>query len=348
VTLPANVTGTTSYNADNEQSKFNGTSLSYDSNGNLTGDGTYTYTWDARNHLTQITQRRTTVGSFVYDGFGRRMSKTISGTTTQFLYDGLNPVQELNSSNGVVANLLTGLKIDEYFARTDTATSTFLADALGSTVGLVGSGGSIATNYTYQPFGATTVGGSVNGNSYEFTGRENDGTGLYFHRARYYSGTYQRFIGQDPIGFAGGVNLYAYTLNNPSSWIDPYGFVTGDKTYGLPSDFWNWYHRQIKQPGDPDLDKDQANWWYNQWQQEGQPDPEGHRTRKGSSNACSATPPPEPWTPQAEHPPFPWGQSTVPGIPSIGPDLPPASIPGGIPGTVPGVIPGQVEPMPAL
>jgi YD repeat-containing protein len=256
VTLPANVTGTTSYNADNEQSKFNGTSLSYDSNGNLTGDGTYTYTWDARNHLTQITQRRTTVGSFVYDGFGRRMSKTISGTTTQFLYDGLNPVQELNSSNGVVANLLTGLKIDEYFARTDTATSTFLADALGSTVGLVGSGGSIATNYTYQPFGATTVGGSVNGNSYEFTGRENDGTGLYFQ--------------------------------------------------------------------------------------------EGHRTRKGSSNACSATPPPEPWTPQAEHPPFPWGQSPVPGIPSIGPDLPPASIPGGIPGTVPGVIPGQVEPMPAL
>jgi len=176
VTLPANVTGNTSYNADNEQSKFNGTSFSYDSNGNLTGDGTNTYTWDARNHLTQITQRRTSVGSFVYDAFGRRMSKTISGATTQFLYDGLNPVQELNGSNGVVANLLTGLRIDEFFTRTDTATSTFLGDALGSTVGLVGSGGLIATTYTYQPFGATTVGGSASGNSYQFTGRENDGT----------------------------------------------------------------------------------------------------------------------------------------------------------------------------
>jgi hypothetical protein len=64
-----------------------------------------------------IAQRRTTVGSFVYDAFGRRMNRTISGTTTQFLYDGLNPVQELNGSNGVVANLLTGLRIDEYFAR---------------------------------------------------------------------------------------------------------------------------------------------------------------------------------------------------------------------------------------
>ncbi|MBF6560626.1 MAG: hypothetical protein IVW56_10065 [Candidatus Binataceae bacterium] len=77
------------------------------------------------------------------------MSKTISGAVTQFLYDGLNPVQELNSGNGVVANLMTGLDIDEYFTRTDTATSTFLSDALGSTVGLVGAGGTIATSYTY-------------------------------------------------------------------------------------------------------------------------------------------------------------------------------------------------------
>jgi YD repeat-containing protein len=64
------VTGTANYKADSEQSQFNGTSLSYDANGNLTGDGTNT--WDARNHLTQITQRRTTVGSFAYGGFGRR------------------------------------------------------------------------------------------------------------------------------------------------------------------------------------------------------------------------------------------------------------------------------------
>jgi hypothetical protein len=68
------------------------------------------------------------------------MSKTISGTTTQYLYDGLNPIQELNGTGGVVANLLTGLGVDEYFARTDTATSTFLSDALGSTIGLVGVG----------------------------------------------------------------------------------------------------------------------------------------------------------------------------------------------------------------
>jgi YD repeat-containing protein len=163
------VTGTTSYNADNEQSTFNRVSLSYDSNGNLTSDGTNTYTWDARNHLTAISGGST--ASFAYDGFGRRVKKVIGGTTTQFLYDGLNPVQELNGRHNpaVIANLLTGLSIDEYLTRTDISTgvtSTLLADALGSTIGLVGSGGTIATNYTYQPFGATTAGGAGNTNTY--------------------------------------------------------------------------------------------------------------------------------------------------------------------------------------
>jgi hypothetical protein len=55
-TLPSNVAGGTStaYNADNAQTKFNGTTHGYDSDGNLTTDGTNTYTWDARNHVTNI------------------------------------------------------------------------------------------------------------------------------------------------------------------------------------------------------------------------------------------------------------------------------------------------------
>jgi hypothetical protein len=165
VTLPANVAGgtKTAYNADNAQSKFNGTRLSYDANGNLIGDGTNTYTWDGRNHLAAISGG--TNASFVYDGFGRRMKKVIGSTTTQFLYDGLNPVQELNGSKhpSVTANLLTGLRIDEYFTRTaSSTTSTFVTDALGSTIGLVtANNGPIATSYTYQPFGATTTSGSA-------------------------------------------------------------------------------------------------------------------------------------------------------------------------------------------
>ncbi|MGB8414565.1 MAG: RHS repeat-associated core domain-containing protein [Candidatus Binatus sp.] len=163
--------------------------------------------------------------SFTYDALGRRASKSIAGTTTNVVYDVLNPVQELQAG-APSANLFTGRRLDEYFTRTDSSdnVSTLLTDALGSTIGLVGSGQSIATSYTYQPFGATTVGGAANGSSYQFTGREDDGTGLYFYRARYYSATFQRFISQDPIGFAGGSpNIYSYAANAPTIFNDPFG-----------------------------------------------------------------------------------------------------------------------------
>ena len=58
----------------------------------------------------------------------------------------------------MTANLLTGLRVYECFTRTaSSVTSTLLTDALGSTIGLVGSGGTIATSNRYQPFGATTT-----------------------------------------------------------------------------------------------------------------------------------------------------------------------------------------------
>jgi RHS repeat-associated protein len=221
--LPTSVSGNT-FNADNGMVAFGGASLSYDNNGNLTSDGTNTYTWDARNHLT--TTSGATTASFTYDAFGRRASKSIAGATTQFLYDRLNPIQELQGG-APSANLMAG-HIDEYFARTDSSNnvSTTLQDALGSTIGLVGSGQSVATSYTYEPFGATTVSGAANSSNYEFTSRENDSTGLYFYRARYYSPTLQRFISQDPIGFGGrDPNLYGYVANSPTNFRDPTGKI---------------------------------------------------------------------------------------------------------------------------
>ncbi|MGB8681730.1 MAG: hypothetical protein WCD12_02500, partial [Candidatus Binatus sp.] len=72
--------------------------------------------------------------SFVYDADGRRALKAINGTSTQFLYDGLNPVQEIQSG-APSANLLTGLGVDEYFQRTDSAGArNYMTDILGSTL----------------------------------------------------------------------------------------------------------------------------------------------------------------------------------------------------------------------
>jgi len=220
-TLPAAVT-TTVFDAANRLTTRDSTSLIYDLAGNLTSDGTNTYTWNARNQLTSISGG--TSASFAYDPLGRRSTRTIGSTTTKYLYDGLNAVQEMDGSLSTIANLITGLGLDETFVRTDGAgTVSLLADALGSIVALANASGAIATQYTYGPFGQVSVTGAPSTNSSQFTGRENDGTGLYYYRSRYYSPGLGRFISDDPVGLVGGINATTYVGDNPLMFVDPLG-----------------------------------------------------------------------------------------------------------------------------
>jgi RHS repeat-associated protein len=187
----------------------------WDANGNLANDGQHALSFDARNRLTTIAG----VASFVYDGFGRRATATRAGVATSFLYDGYEVAQE--QQGGTSANLLAGSGIDEHLSRNG---STYLADALGSTVALA-SGGAVKTSYGYDPYGAAQVTGTASDNTFQYTGRENDGTRLYHYRARYYAPLWGRFISEDPIGLAGGINVYAYVGGNPINARDPQGEV---------------------------------------------------------------------------------------------------------------------------
>jgi RHS repeat-associated protein len=220
IALPQTLTSATHDDA-NRLTQNGAATLTYDANGNLTNDGVNTYTWDARDQLAS-TSGASLSATFSYDAFGRRSGKTINGETTEFLYDGLNAVQE--KTGGVPsANLLVG-GVDEVFTRADgTGAQTLLRDGLDSTLALVDSSGSVLTEYTYEPFGNTTTSGTTSSNPSQYTGRENDGTGLYYYRARYYSPTLQRFISEDPIGLMGGPNLYAYVENRVPNFKDPLG-----------------------------------------------------------------------------------------------------------------------------
>jgi RHS repeat-associated protein len=71
-------------------------------------------------------------------------------------------------------------------------------------------------------------------NHFQFAGRENDGTGLYYYRARYYSPELQRFISEDPIGLAGGLNFYAYVGNSPLNFVDELGLDRSDAERTMP------------------------------------------------------------------------------------------------------------------
>jgi RHS repeat-associated protein len=220
----------TSYDEVNEMLSLDGATLTYDLNGNLESRtdacGTTNYTWDARNRLIAIdgyhadcTQSK---ASFQYDALNRRIERTVESVTTQYVYDGWDIIQE--TTNGVTTNYTRTLTIDEPLAleRSDGAVRYFTADALGSIIALTDENGVVTTSYSYDAFGNVTVSGS-DVNPSQYAGRENDGTGLYYYRARYYSPGMRRFISEDPIRLAGGVNYFVFVKNNPVNLLDPFG-----------------------------------------------------------------------------------------------------------------------------
>ncbi|MBI3784617.1 MAG: hypothetical protein HY270_14580 [Deltaproteobacteria bacterium] len=213
----------TKYDDANRQRQFGDHMMDFDANGNLTSirdsASETALTWDARDRLVGFASR-TVQASFVYDALGRRLQKTINGTTTQFAYDGIDISETIR--NGLSVGILQGTATDEPLVRG--GSEYYVADALGSTLGLADRTGVVQEQYTFGPFGETQVSPSVSDNALAFTGREYDETGLYFNRTRFYSPTLGRFISEDRVGFlGGGANLYGYALNNPVNLTDPSG-----------------------------------------------------------------------------------------------------------------------------
>jgi YD repeat-containing protein len=132
--LPEPVSSAT-YNAANQQLTFGGKTLTYDLNGNLTNDGTNTYTWNARNQMTQVTGPQVNA-SFGYGANGSRTNTTINGTTTSFLRSGPNVVQEQSSQSGTT-NIISGGP-GEIFTRSDSSgVTSSIADGIGSVAAFV-------------------------------------------------------------------------------------------------------------------------------------------------------------------------------------------------------------------
>ena len=174
--LPAAVSSAV-YNANNQLTQWGAAAMTYDLNGNTLNDGTNSYSWDARDRLVSANNNGAV---FSYDPLGRRVSKTIMSTTTNFLYDGAKAVQEFGTNP--TANLLTG-GVDERFTRASaTETDNYLTDALSSTLGLTDATGATEVQYSYDPYGAMSIAGSTT-NSYASTGRKTDGLGIDYYRA---------------------------------------------------------------------------------------------------------------------------------------------------------------------
>ncbi len=231
------------------------------SNGNLKNDGTLIYAYDALNRLIQVNRVSDGLIIATYDAMNRRVRKTIfngglTGSipngTTDYIWQGWQCMEERNSSNAPIRQYIWGTYIDECIQLTTVTilgpqnlpagAYYLLQDLLYRAVALTNSNGSIVEAYDCDAYGNTLiftgpgtdgvwftdddVQSSYGANEIIYCGyRFNPEAKLYYVRNRTYSPILGRWIQRDPIGYAGGVNLYEYVEGFPSLTPDPLGLL---------------------------------------------------------------------------------------------------------------------------
>jgi RHS repeat-associated protein len=190
------------------------------------------YGYDLAERLTSVTtgtgsncSTPTTVGTYGYDGDGNRESKTVSGTTTQYLW-----------GNGLILDEKTGSASPTYYfygpggrpvAQIDPSGNAhyYHVDQIGSVRAVTNASGAVDATFTYDPYGnvnSNTNPGSIT-NNLRYAGQYVDPeTGLYQLRARYYDPATAQFMSRDPMSAVTG-SPYAYVGDNPLNGSDPTG-----------------------------------------------------------------------------------------------------------------------------
>jgi RHS repeat-associated protein len=226
--------------------------MAYDAAGEVTTDNnSYTYTYDGEGRIVTAG-----AGSYLYDGDGNRVMKTVSGTTTLY-WPGMRGVADESNATGTAFGkqiAFGGLKL---WSEDTAGTGRFLfQDQLGSTRVTADASGTVHDDIDYYPFGDVynNYGVSPSDNHYLFTGDENDAESKTdFAHARNLSGSMARFHRPDPYDGSYNpsnpqtLNRYVYALNNPLAFSDPSGLVLCD-----------WGHSDVTGGDDFDNDDDCA------------------------------------------------------------------------------------------
>ena len=234
----------------NRLNDIDGDAVTLDVEGRTTDtiDRNYVYNEASRLQIAHTKKKQgqqtilTEVGRYTYDAFGLRRTKLADGVTTVYHYDeagnliletddtgdlvklyvwaGATPIAQVHletqgqGQNQTTVEALVHLHVDHL------NTPRWATDAVGDLV----------WRWKSDGFGEALPDEDVDGDNDDvvinirFPGQYYDEeTGLHYNRFRYYEPGIGRYISADPIGQAGGVNVFAYALNDPVGDFDPYG-----------------------------------------------------------------------------------------------------------------------------
>ncbi len=227
--------GATAYASNGMNQYFSvGSELrTYDPDGNLTAvGGDISYTFDTEN---QLVGASTPEGSMTYgyNALGQRTLATHNAAATRYVCDpqGLgNIVAEYDGDNNLVARYVYA---NTLLARIDASGNAvyYGFDGTGNTRLLTNGSGQVVGTYDYSAFGLPRGATGSTPNPFQFGGAmgvTREPNGLLYMRARYYDPSTGRFISEDPMGSAGGINLYTYAGNDPINATDPSGLDAYD------------------------------------------------------------------------------------------------------------------------
>ncbi|MGZ4976591.1 MAG: RHS repeat-associated core domain-containing protein, partial [Methylobacter sp.] len=200
------------------------TNYTLDAAGNLTGDGSRSFTYNASGRLAQAKVGSITMSYFT-NGLGERVAKyspAVGATVfTQDANGNITGEYDINGAPMIETVYLGNLPVGVLVAGTLYPMN---PDHLGAPRTAITNTGVPVWTWDHDPFGNGEP--SINGYNLRFPGQYYDAeTGLYHNNARDYDRTTGRYIQSDPIGLMGGNNTYGYVGGNPVSYTDVHGLI---------------------------------------------------------------------------------------------------------------------------